>query len=88
MREDCKITKKAFLYSSKRFNILFKCARQELASRFVHLKCLLPYNSNRFFRKHLGFEYSGSYNQNYLPGCIVVITDERKFTLLKLKYGI
>jgi hypothetical protein len=88
MREDYKITKSAYLYTYKRFNKLCRCARKEISIRFCHLPYTLHYNFNRYFKKHLGFEFRGYYNQRPLIDYLVIVTDEKKFTLLKLKYGI
>lgn len=88
MREDYKITKKAQLYSSSNFSSLHKHARTEICSRFTHLLNTPYFNFNRYFKKHLGFEYIGSYNNNSLRGTLVIVVDESKFFFFKLKYGI
>lgn len=49
-------------------------------------------NTNRYFRKHLGFTYKifdpEDYNINYLKKAMIKVYDEKKLFVFKLKYGL
>ena len=47
--------------------------------------CFVKKNSNRYFRKHLGFTHHGVRNTAIIK---IVITDPKKLMVFRLKYGI
>lgn len=49
--------------------------------------CFVKKNTNRYFRKHLGFTYGYCWDRNDNNGSIT-INDFKKFSLFVLKYGI
>ena len=49
--------------------------------------CFVKKNSNRYFRKHLGFTYCHCWHRNDNNGSIT-INDFKKFSLFALKYEI
>jgi hypothetical protein len=80
-----------------------KCAQQEVIQRF-NLKppegypnypsyCFVKKNSNRYFRKHLGFSINDNIkkkdkdNKSY-PYTTFNINDLKKFMIFRLKYGL
>lgn len=88
MREDIKLKTKAYIYNYRCFDNLHHCARQEIYAKFKHLNPKIHYSYNRYFKKHLGFEYNYSFQQNFLDDVLILIRDERKYLMFKLKYGL
>ena len=80
-----------------------KCAQREVIERF-NLKspsgypkrdsyCFVKKNSNRYFRKHLGFTFDDNIKKRQLdltekPYTSFHINDPKKFMLFRLKYGL
>lgn len=71
------------------------CAEKEVIERF-NLKppegypnypsyCFVKKNSNRYFRKHLGFTHQWIRNIAVIK---IIITDPKKLMVFRLKYGI
>ena len=49
--------------------------------------CFVKKNSNRYFRKHLGFTFNSNI-KNFRPYVTIRILDHKKLMVFKLKYGV
>lgn len=74
-----------------------KCAQNEVIERF-NLKppagypnypsyCFVKKNSNRYFRKHLGFVLNAKTNK-LITNYVIIINDFKKTMVFRLKYGL
>lgn len=80
------------------FNKWIKFGQDEVIQRF-NLKppegypnypnyCFVKKNTNRYFRKHLGFTFCYSFKQSFPDYSIITILDRKKLMVFRLKYGL
>jgi len=51
--------------------------------------CFVKKNTNRYFRKHLGFTYNDTFRKTIFMGCTTIkILDPKKLMVFRLKYGL
>jgi hypothetical protein len=50
--------------------------------------CFVKKNTNRYFRKHLGFTFCYNFKQRNPDYSIITILDRKKLMVFRLKYGL
>lgn len=89
MREDINQKRNAVIVTYSRFSQIYAYALIEIKTKLKRAS-FNGEKSNRYFRKHLGFEFVCSYCGKVLRNnhSIIIIFDQNKFLMFRLKYGV